>query len=482
MQPKITLTRPIRSWLPLDVLPLLVFSADLLIWQVATPRLALAMVALGLVAAAHLLAGRAMGRRAAVMGWGGAMIAALPVIEECQTLSVLFLFAGVVQAAGWFVAGSSARWATAVRAGWRLLGQSVARICLDLFGFGRAATHVRLSRTNLLRDWALPIMLGLLFVVLFLAANPLLDRWTQALADWSPEFALDYPRIGFGLAMAGLIWPFLRLDAMRPRLLAPVKPPITFTLPELLLNPGSALRAMVLFNLIFAMQTGLDLTYLWGGVSLPEGMSYAIYAHRGAYPLVVTALLAGGFALLTQPFLAGRPVLRWLLLLWTAQNILLVGSSILRLDLYVDAYGLTRLRFAALVWMGLVGAGLVLMIWQICWGKPITWLLARAGLLGLATLYYCCFINVAGWVASHNLARPDQTFDRDYLCNLGEGAVPAIAQAKATTGETYCRDSNLFIKAPQDLREWGYRNYRLRNSLAALAASPQDQTDVRMTP
>ena len=199
MHPKITLTRPIRFWLPLIVLPLLVVGADLLIWQVATPRLALAMVALGLVAAAHLLTGPAIGRRAAAMGWGGAMIAALPVIEECQTLSVLFLFAGVVQAAGWFVAGSSARWATAVRAGWRLLRQSFVRNCLDLFGFGRAATQVRLSRANLLRHWALPILLGLLFVVLFLAANPLLDRWTMALADcpqslpWTiPGSALDW--------------------------------------------------------------------------------------------------------------------------------------------------------------------------------------------------------------------------------------------------------------------------------------------------
>jgi Domain of unknown function (DUF4173) len=250
-------------------------------------------------------------------------------------------------------------------------------------------------------------------------------------------------------------------------------------LPEALLNPRSVLRALLTFNLIFALQTGLDLTYLWGGVSLPPGLSYAGYAHRGAYPLVVTALLAGGFALIAQPFLKGQPLLRGLLLLWTAQNILLVLSSILRLDLYVDSYGLTRLRFAAFVWMGLVVAGLVLMVWQLARGKPVRWLFIRAGLLGLGTLYICCFINVAGLVAHHNLARMDQDFDHFYLCSLGSGAAAAIAQAEARTGLHYCYESLLpFVKAPQDLREWGYRNYRLRNSLAALAAS----TEVRMTP
>ena len=41
----------------------------------------------------------------------------------------------------------------------------------------------------------------------------------------------------------------------------------------------------------------MDFVYLWGGKTLPDGMSYAEYAHRGAYPLIATALLAGAFVL-----------------------------------------------------------------------------------------------------------------------------------------------------------------------------------------
>ena len=47
-------------------------------------------------------------------------------------------------------------------------------------------------------------------------------------------------------------------------------------------------RSLILFNALFALQTVLDLTYLWGGASLPDGMSHAEYAHRGAYPLIAT--------------------------------------------------------------------------------------------------------------------------------------------------------------------------------------------------
>ena len=47
-------------------------------------------------------------------------------------------------------------------------------------------------------------------------------------------------------------------------------------------------------------------------------------------------------------------VIRTLVYLWVAQNVLLVASSILRLDLYVQTYLLTWWRIAAFIWMGLV--------------------------------------------------------------------------------------------------------------------------------
>nr|WP_280526934.1 ATP-binding protein [Rhizobium ruizarguesonis] len=63
------------------------------------------------------------------------------------------------------------------------------------------------------------------------------------------------------------------------------------------LGHASLLRSPLLFNALFAVQTLLDLVYLWGGADLPDHMSHAEYAHRGAYPLIATALLAAGFIL-----------------------------------------------------------------------------------------------------------------------------------------------------------------------------------------
>ena len=132
-------------------------------------------------------------------------------------------------------------------------------------------------------------------------------------------------------------------------------------------------RSLILFNALFALQSGLDLVYLWGGAALPDGMSHAEYAHRGAYPLIVTALLAAGFVLIAMR--RGGPaeqsrLIRPLVLAWIGQNVLLVISSIFRLDLYVAAFSLTYLRLAAFIWMGLVAAGLLLILIQIMLRKP----------------------------------------------------------------------------------------------------------------
>ena len=155
---------------------------------------------------------------------------------------------------------------------------------------------------------------------------------------------------------------------------------------------ATILRSLLLFNLLFAVQTILDMAYLWGNVTLPADISYASYAHRGAYPLIVTALLAAGFVLIAmKPGGAAErsKVIRPLVYLWVAQNVLLVASSILRLDLYVQIYLLTWWRIAAFVWMVLVAFGLILIVARIALNRSDEWLI-RANLVTLtATLYVC---------------------------------------------------------------------------------------------
>ena len=225
---------------------------------------------------------------------------------------------------------------------------------------------------------------------------------------------LCQPGTGAVLGVAlSLVWPFIHVRWRRksevPADLAVAAAPSAgrsqFTNVDFF-GVATILRSLILFNLLFAVQTVLDVIYLWGNATLPADISYAAYAHRGAYPLIVTALLAAGFVLIAMR--PGGPaeqskVIRPLVYLWVAQNVLLVASSILRLDLYVQIYLLTWWRVAAFIWMLLVAFGLLLIVARIALNRSNEWLI-RANLITLtATLYICSLVNFAAIIADYNV-------------------------------------------------------------------------------
>jgi len=272
-----------------------------------------------------------------------------------------------------------------------------------------------------------------------------------------------------------LVWPMLRPHRIVTRLKIP-DPAIDLPGTSL----ASALIALTLFNMLFAVENGLDIAFLWSGAPLPAGMSMADYAHRGAYPLIVTALLAAGFVLAAMR--PGGPaehskVIRPLVYLWVAQNVLLVLSSILRLDLYVQIYLLTWWRVAAFIWMVLVALGLVLIVARIALNRSNGWLI-RANLIALAaTLYICSLVNFAAVIADYNVSHSREAggkgvwIDMNYLFSLGPQALPAIDRAIALRGSdpTLVSRRGCLVeqqmKATASWRSWGFRNWRLQRAL-----------------
>jgi hypothetical protein len=388
------------------------------------------------------------------LGAGILMLATLPVIEDLNALSCVILTIGLIVFALRAHHGTGIPWAQIPRAAATFIPRALPRIAADVPNAMRLASHhIPRRPARLGHNWAMPICLGLCFAILLTLSNPVLQVQLERLLtiDLRPGNAARH--LAFWVAMALAIWPFLARPA-----------PITtqqsvFNPARLGVNATSVSHALVLFNALFAVQTVLDLTYLWAGTTLPEGMTPATYAHRGAYPLLATALLAGAFTLISRPFAHGR--LRALLLIWVAQNVLLVISAIYRVDLYVQTFGLTYLRLSAGIWMALVAAGLALTAWQILRQHSNAWLVIRCTLLGIGTLYACAFVNFAHIIASVNLQRPG--FDRAYICNLGLNAAAAI-RAHELQHPQICWTRPA---ATQGWRDWGFRTARVQGYLAA---------------
>ncbi|MGL5012060.1 MAG: DUF4173 domain-containing protein, partial [Paracoccaceae bacterium] len=380
--------------------------------------------------------------------------ACLPVIEDLNTLSAAILTLGLISFALRAHGGPAMGWPQLPLAVATFIATALPRAAIDTPQVLRhARQHLPDRPTHLRRNWAMPLGLGICFAILLTLSNPILQTQAERLLtiNLAPGNAMRHT--AFCLAMAAAIWPVLA----SPRSTVTPIPP-RFDPARLGINATSVSNALILFNALFAVQTALDLTYLWAGTTLPDGMTPASYAHRGAYPLLATALLAGAFVLISRPFAHGR--LRALLLIWVAQNVLLVISALYRLDLYVQTFGLTYLRIAAAIWMALVAIGLALTAWQILRRHSNGWLLVRCTVLGATTLYACAFINFAHIIASVNLQRP--AHDRDYVCNLGPNAAAAI-RAYELQHPQICWPPDYSL---QGWRDWGFRTARVERYLA----------------
>ena len=238
--------------------------------------------------------------------------------------------------------------------------------------------------------------------------------------------------------VATLVWGVLRPRKLRWRTYAPWHDDDPIKLPGV--SVGSLTLSLVVFNALFALQNGLDLAYLWSGAGLPDGMTLAVYAHRGAYPLIATALLAGVFVLVTlrpSSDTAAVPLIRRLVVLWVGQTVFLVASSILPTLDYVDAYSLTRLRVAALMWMALVAVGLSLILWRLLAGKSATWLINANALAGGIVLLACTMVDLGSVAASWNVRHAREVggkgaaLDLCYLGGLGPSALVSLVELEA---------------------------------------------------
>lgn len=362
---------------------------------------------------------------------------------------------------------------------------------LDLWRVLRVRRRRRPGRSNLPRALAvaaLPVAGSGVILTLFASANPVLDRFLSTLTDIDIA-TMEPARILFWTLLATLAWPLLH-PRPRQKLLGTFDGSGDLPLPGV--SVASVTLSLVAFNLLFALQNAMDIAYLGGLLAMPDGITLAEYAHRGAYSLIVTALLAALFVLVTlRPgsTTVGVPAIRALVVLWIAQNLLLVGSSILRTIDYVEAYSLTEFRMAALAWMALVGLGLVLICWRMLAGKSAGWLinvnLAAAGLVLTAFSLIDTAAIAASWNVRHAREAGGKGAELDlcYLNGLDGSALAALIELERRPGlrpDFRERVQSVRVDVLQRLaseladRNWSLRGERqLAQAAAALASMPR---------
>ncbi|WUJ19508.1 DUF4173 domain-containing protein [Streptomyces sp. NBC_00390] len=191
---------------------------------------------------------------------------------------------------------------------------------------------------------------------------------------------------------------------------------------------------LVVLDLLFAVFIAVQLAVLFGGydkVLSETGLTYSAYARQGFWQLLFATLLTLvviALALRWAPRSAAgdRTLVRAVLGTLCLLTLVVVASALRRMDLYVDAYGLTRLRVSVAameLWLGLV---IVLIMAAGVYGMK--WLPRAVAASAAAAVLAFGLASPDGLVAERNVQRYERTgkIDVAYLQELSADAVPAL--------------------------------------------------------
>lgn len=199
-------------------------------------------------------------------------------------------------------------------------------------------------------------------------------------------------------------------------------------------------------NVLFLLFVLIQLTYLFGGEAniTGQGFTYAEYARKGFFELVVVAAVSFLLLLATEKYVVKKEsrhlgVFKFLSGALALQVFIIIVSAFKRLVLYEQAYGFTTLRLfshAFTIWLGII---FLLLLYKIFVNNSEQKFMLYGFISGLAMFAVINLANPDAFIARQNMERYKTTGKLDvyYLATLSEDAVSEQITALDTSEEEF---------------------------------------------
>lgn len=177
--------------------------------------------------------------------------------------------------------------------------------------------------------------------------------------------------------------------------------------------------------IIYAVFAYVQFAYLFGSGGLPDGLTYSEYARSGFAELLLVAAINIAVFGISLIYSEGSAAVKWLLACLIIMTGIVLASGVVRLSMYIDAYGLTVFRILPMWFMIFLGFTIILCGLKLFWGKL---LLIRSCTIALICWYLILnAVNLDAMVASSILkkARAQGSLsetDRVYVMELSKDA------------------------------------------------------------
>jgi hypothetical protein len=249
----------------------------------------------------------------------------------------------------------------------------------------------------------------------------------------------------------------------------------------LFFDPVVLLTILVLINIIYAVFSFIQFTYLFGGSTfvLPSSYTYAEYARRGFFELIVVSIINFGILLFGIVFVKKEnkkmlDAIRTFFTLLVIFTFVILTSAFYRMLVYEQAYGFTYLRVFVQTFMIMLFFLFIVNIIYIWYPKlPI---IKSYFIISLAVYIIMNFANVDVIIARNNIDRYYETkqIDMVYLKGLSYDAVPEMQKLltsvkdSSESGEKriaedileYFEDKNIELEDQKSWQSFNISRYR----------------------
>ncbi len=294
---------------------------------------------------------------------------------------------------------------------------------------GLAQSRVAQKNTAVLRGALIATPLVLLFGALFSRADAVFN---QTVVD---AFSIDFSGVGewFWLSVLFSVVGLGFVGAFSSPLVR--KPPVAVPLKELKI--GMAELSVVMCSLcgLFGLFVAIQFQYFFGGsaaVVETTGLTFAEYARKGFFELVWVAglalpLLVGAHAVSPSGSRRDVVVFRSFATVLSGLLFVVMASAMVRMQLYVESYGLTPLRVsvsAFMLWLALVFCWFLASLYRGAMDR----FAVGAMTAGFSVIALLNFATPDRITAQYNVARFGSSSDLDsaHLAELGAETVPYV--------------------------------------------------------
>ncbi|TQF15218.1 DUF4173 domain-containing protein [Myxococcus llanfairpwllgwyngyllgogerychwyrndrobwllllantysiliogogogochensis] len=239
-----------------------------------------------------------------------------------------------------------------------------------------------------------------------------------------------------------------------------------------------ALTLILAVDALFFAFAGFQVAYLFiGDASSPApGYSYAEYARRGFFELMVVSMLTLGLVMALARWTRresplARTVFQAGASIMVALTLVIVASAVQRMTLYEDAFGYTRLRLFTHVFMFALG---VVLAWRgvTLWWRPERFAVG-AFVTALGAVLAVNVINPDALIVRLNLTRgePGSSVDSEYLHSLSGDAVPELVRGLSSgklEGVAHLKQHYVDVCEDVSWPEWSLSRWRACRALESV--------------